>query len=596
MKIIYHKSPLRGLVVLLILSCTVFYACEQEDIADIDESQVLGDPNSLYNQINDNEQLSVFRDAAVKGGFALRLREGDDNLTVFAPSNEAFAASGINLDNLDQNTLERILAYHVLQDSLPAAQLSSGRYQTASGKFIEINTQNGVVIEPDNEAAQVVTADIGGTNGVLHIIDKVLIAPDELAQLVSNNSDLSILAEAVGRFPELGSALEGFESELTVFAPTNAAFESFLEAFPQYSSLEDVPDHVLRTLLEYHLVESELFSGELNGTVATLQGEEIETSNVLPSVNDADVNASNGVVHIIDQVLVPPSVAVLPGTVLGTAYFDPEARFTTLFEAIEKAGLRETLLAEGPYTVFAPTNEAFETADFDLDDYEAEDPALQSVLLYHVIAGSELAAADLTEGPVSAANELSFYVNLTNEGNFVNAAEIILADVDANNGIIHAIDKPLMPPVGTVVETALNDDSFSILARALEIAGLSETLGGEGPYTVFAPTDAAFTDLFNALGVASIEELSADVLRPILLYHVTAGRVFSFQVDEGVEIQTLNTEEDFIINETVFPQPDDEPDVVEISIVQPGEDSELINTNIVATNGIIHVIDKVLLP
>jgi transforming growth factor-beta-induced protein len=451
-------------------------------------------------------------------------------------------------------------------------------------------------LEPETEAASVINADISGSNGFIHVIDKVLTPPNELSQIVANNSDLSILAEAISRFPELVSAVEGFASDFTVFAPTNMAFENLLAIFPQYESLEDIPDHVLRTILEYHLVSGELFAAEVSGDIATLQGENLIAEEVLSSVSNANVNASNGVAHVIDQVLIPPSVMELPGTVLGTAYFDPEARFTTLYDAVLLSGLKETLLSTGPFTVFAPTNDAFAASGIDLSTFEANDPALQSLLLYHVIAGEEVNAAELREGAVMAANEQDFYVNLTDMGSFVNASEIVLTDVQAENGIIHAIDETLLPPPGTLVETAQASGNFSILLRALEIAGLSETLNEPGPYTVFAPTDDAFQELLNTLGVESVEDLTAAQLQPILLYHVTNNRLFSFQVNEGVEIQTLNTEEDFIINQTIFPQPDDAPAIVETSIVQPGQDSELISTDIVSTNGIIHVIDKVLLP
>jgi transforming growth factor-beta-induced protein len=581
---------------LLILCISLFFGCEEKDIAQIDPDQTLGDPNSLYNQALAVDELSTFLDAAVSAGLALDMREGDDNLTIFAPSNEAFSNAGIDLNTIDQTTLESVMTYHVIPDSLPSGLLTSGRYPTNSGKFISITTENGVVIEPNNEAAEVINADIIGSNGVIHVINQLLIAPDELSQLVASNNDLSVLNQAIGRFPELVSAVEGLDSDLTVFAPTNAAFESFLSSFPQYSSLEDVPDHVLRTILEYHLVQGELFAAEVSGEINTLQGEALVATAVLEEVSTANVNASNGVAHVIDQVLVPPSVMQLAGSVLGAAYFDPEARFTTLVDAIELAGLRETLLTEGPFTIFAPTNDAFATSGIDLGAFSAEDPQLQALLLYHVITGSEVDAASLSEGPVTAANDADFYVNLTDMGNFVNASEIIVTDVQANNGIVHAIDQPLMPPPGTVVETALSDGNFDILLRALEIAGLTETLNQEGPYTVFAPTDDAFEALLSELGVESIDNLTAAELQPILLYHVTDKRIFSFQVNEGVEIETLNTGEDFIINQTVFPQPDDAPPLVEISIVQPGEDSELLSTDIVSTNGVIHVIDKVLLP
>ena len=595
MKFLITKRLIRLTLFLTVFAC-LFYSCEEKEIAQIGADDTLGNPNSLYNQALSEDQLSTFLDAAVVGGLALDLREGNDNLTVFAPSNDAFANAGIDLANLDQNTVERIMDYHVVPDSLPASQLTNSRYATALGKFLNINIDNGVVLEPNNEAAQVIKADIIGSNGIIHIIDKVLIAPDELSQLVASSSDLSILNSAIERFPELVSAVEGFGSDLTVFAPNNTAFENFLASFPQYASLEDVPDHVLRTLLEYHLVDGELFSAEVSGNLATLQGEDIVASSVLNKVTNANLNASNGVAHVINEVLVPPSVAELVGTVLGPAYFDPEARFTSLVEAVDQAGLRETLLSDGPFTVFAPTNDAFEAAGFDLGNFESEDPELQSILLYHVIAGAEVDAASLTEGAVASANESNFYINLTDMGNYVNASEIVVADIQADNGVVHAIDKPLMPPPGTLVETAQASGNFTILLRALEIAGLSETLNEPGPYTVFAPTDDAFQALFNVLGVESVDELNAAQLQPLLLYHVTNNRLFSFQVNEGIEIQTLNTDEDFIINQTAFPQPDDAPAIIETSIVQPGQDSELISTDIVSTNGIIHVIDKVLMP
>ena len=239
----------------------------------------------------------------------------------------------------------------------------------------------------------------------------------------------------------------------------------------------------------------------MTGELETLQGENIVAANIAPNLATTDINASNGVAHVINTVLVPPSVAELVGTVLGTAYFDPEARFTTLVEAVDQAGLRSTLLAAGPFTVLAPTNDAFEAVNFELGDYEENDPALQSVLLYHVIGGASVNAAGLVEGALTMANDEQSYVNLNDAGSFVNASEIILTDLESANGIVHALDAPLMPPMGNnIVQTAVGNASFSILAEALTIAGLTDTLATAGPFTVFAPTDAAFEDLFTDLG------------------------------------------------------------------------------------------------
>lgn len=603
MNYLLRHFSLGTLVCLLAIFLLTLSSCEEEDIAQIDPGAVLGDPNSLYNQVQNNASLSTFLEAAEKGGFTLALREGEDILTVFAPSNEAFAAAGINLGNLNQSALERILNYHIITDSLPAAALMTERYQTNSGKFIDLVVDGGtVVIESNTDAAQVTTADISGTNGFIHVINKVLTPPDELARIVAGNADLSLLNEALGRFSDLRSTAERFDANLTVFAPTNAAFEDFLAQFPQYESLEDVPDQVLLSILQYHLVGEELFSGAVTGELETLQGENIVAANITPSLVTTDVNASNGVAHVINTVLVPPSVSELVGTVLGTAYFDPEARFTTLVEAVDKAGLRSTLLEAGPFTVFAPTDDAFEAADFKLGDYDDNDPALQSVLLYHVFSGSSVNAAGLAEGALTMANNEQLFVNLNGAGSFVNASQIAITDLVSDNGIVHAIDDPLMPPMGNnIVQRAVGNPSFSILAEALTIAGLTDTLATTGPFTVFAPTDDAFETLFTDLGVSGITELTVEQLRSILLYHVTSGRTFSSQINDGVQVPTLNPEANFIINEQRFPQPDTEegeptPDVVETTIVQPGNDAELLSTDIVSTNGLIHTIDKVLLP
>ena len=154
---------------------------------------------------------------------------------------------------------------------------------------------------------------------------------------------------------------------------------------------------------------------------------------------------------------------------------------------------------------------------------------------------------------------------------------VTTADVDVKNGVIHAIDKVLLPP--TVVDQAVDNGNFSILVQAVVKAGLVETLNGTGPFTIFAPTDAAFKDLFAKLGVSGIADLSAAQLLPILKYHVISGNVRSSQLTAG-SISTLNG-----------------PLVVTLSPAPALNGNTLIvATDVQASNGVIHVIDKVLLP
>jgi uncharacterized surface protein with fasciclin (FAS1) repeats len=187
-----------------------------------------------------------------------------------------------------------------------------------------------------------------------------------------------------------------------------------------------------------------------------------------------------------------------------------DGRFTTLATALTEAGLVETLQGEGPFTVFAPTDEAFAALpEGTLEALLADPEQLTSVLLYHVVAGEvpstevvNLDEAETVQGePVSIRTDMGSV--------YLNDAQVILPDVVASNGIIHVIDSVLLPPslqAQTIVDVAVADGRFTTLAAALTEAGLVETLQGEGPFTVFAPTDEAFA----ALPAGTLEALLAD--------------------------------------------------------------------------------------
>ena len=171
----------------------------------------------------------------------------------------------------------------------------------------------------------------------------------------------------------------------------------------------------------------------------------------------------------------------------------------------------------------------------------------------------------------------SLYVSLDQDVTVNKDSKVIVADVDVKNGVIHAIDKVLLPP--TVVDAAIANGNFSILVQAVVKAGLAETLSGPGPFTVFAPTDAAFQALFTQLGVSGIADLTAEQLVPILKYHVVSGNVRSSHLTAG-PVTTLNG----TIAITLTPAP------------AINGNSNIIATDVQASNGVIHAIDKVLLP
>jgi transforming growth factor-beta-induced protein len=280
-----------------------------------------------------------------------------------------------------------------------------------------------------------------------------------VAELVKDNDDLSTLETALAKFPDLVSTVSG-SGQVTVFAPTNTAFENLLDAVGQ-SSLDDIPEEVLRDILEYHVVSGATLSNELsNGEVTTVGGEDITVSttggitlNGSASVTTPDVRATNGVVHIIDEVLVPPSIQPIVGTIVAPAYFNKN--FSTLIAAVKGASpaILTALLSSENKTLFAPTNDAFTAAGITtLPNQET----LDAVLKYHVIA-SEVTSSQITSGS-SNAETMNGKIYLSNNGNgvFINGtSKVVTTDIQASNGVVHVIDRTLMPPAQTIAEIAI---------------------------------------------------------------------------------------------------------------------------------------------
>lgn len=273
-------------------------------------------------------------------------------------------------------------------------------------------------------------------------------------------------------------------------------------------------------------------------------------------------------------------------TIVDVASSDPQ--FSILVQAVTKAGLGSTLSSSGPYTVFAPTNDAFNALFSQLgvngiEDLSAE--VLKPILLNHVLSGKNM-AADLATGYFATANNTAPGMNnvkvFINKGSsvMVDDSKVIATDVMASNGVIHAVDKVILPP--SVVNHALNNPDFSILVQAVVKAGLVDALSAEGPFTVFAPTNQAFNNLFSTLGVNGIEDLSAEQLTPILLYHVVSGNVTASQVSAG-SVPTLKEGSNISIT-------------VDGMGVKLNNNSKVVATDVQGTNGIIHAIDAVILP
>ena len=263
--------------------------------------------------------------------------------------------------------------------------------------------------------------------------------------------------------------------------------------------------------------------------------------------------------------------------------------FTTLVSALQAADLEEKLRSAGPFTIFAPTDEAFAALPAEMLD----DPDIVfDILLYHVIDGAFM-ASDISEVETLTTllgDDLIF--TLAGGEVKVNEANITTSNIAATNGVIHVIDQVLLPPdiaatrpaiaagLANLMDTVLASDELSTLVDGLAAADLLDRLREGGPYTVFAPTDDAFLDLVDASSSDLVFRLDHDPA-PFLLYHVLPGRMLLSDIRDGMTVDTLAGSA--------------------VAFVLDGEKARvnganLVTTNLRASNGVVHVIDSVILP
>ncbi len=427
--------------------------------------------------------------------------------------------------------------------------------------------------------------------------DKTVINTDPTKDIVTlaQENGFTSLAEALTK-AGLVDDLQA-EGSMTVFAPTNAAFDALLLEIGQ-TSISDIPASVLQEILLYHVVNSKVLSSEVTaGDVTTLEGTAITlatdggiTVNGANVIAPFDVEATNGIIHTIDQVLVPSSVAQFVNTVLEPAYFSDN--FTTLIAAASKAELVSTLLSTPNLTIFAPTNEAFTKSGIDPTALSKEQ--LVPVLTYHVLSTKVLSKDIPRMAPTL--NTANLYFSLVSAGNFINGStEIKMVDIESGTGVVHVIDAVILPPVGDVVETAVsissNGDFKSLVAALLRTENegngeqkLITALKGMGPYTVFAPNDMAFQALLDGNEEwTTLNDIPLETLVEVLSYHVVPARGYDKDLEGSVD---MNNELPTLLGQPI------KIDLMKLMV----NDASIDVTNVHASNGVIHSIKKVLIP
>jgi transforming growth factor-beta-induced protein len=422
--------------------------------------------------------------SAVKAADLVDTLNGTGPFTVFGPTNDAFnkLPAGTVEDLLkpeNKETLKSILTYHVVSGKYKSSDLKDGQMlKTVNGEELKISKMDGKI--KINDMAMIETSDVVSTNGVTHVIDTVLMPTNlsmkeegvmvggqmmlpslDIVDNAAKASNVTTLVAAV-QAGGLVNTLKG-EGPFTVFGPTNAAFNK-LPSGTVESLLKPENKDQLVSILTYHVVPgkykiSDLTDGQM---LTTVNGQKlsITKSNGKVMVNGStmietqDVISKNGVTHVIDSVLMPKEGVMVGGELMVPTQDIVEnavraANVTTVVAAVQAAGLVDTLKSAGPFTVFAPTNDAFKklpagTVDNLLKPENKE--TLKGILTYHVVAG-RYKISDLKDGQVlKTVNGKELKISKKDGKVMINGTSTIeTKDVISKNGVTHVIDTVLMP-------------------------------------------------------------------------------------------------------------------------------------------------------
>lgn len=502
--------------------------------------------------------------------------EGPGSFTIFAPSNEAWSALPAEiLDNLVSNVnieLLNALHYHMVDRRLLTDELKHGMTLPSMYQNLDIHVHhypNGIVTV---NCARLMQADHHATNGVVHVIDKVITAvTNNINQVVEIEESLETLRAAVAA-SGLTTMLEG-DDQYTLLAPTNEAFEKI----PQETLNRILGDpEALKDLLNHHLLRSAQCAEAIiaSNSIDTLEGTPLEvgcsgenmTLNGRAIISKKDVLATNGVVHFIDELLIPDAAKTL-------FELAKDTDVSTVIDLFRQAGLSSHLTRNESVTVLAPLNTAFKGAA------PTVDRRMTNLLQNHIIK-EQLSSKYLYHGQIlETLGGKKLRVFVYRNSLCIENACIAAHDKRGRFGTLFTVDKVLTPPVGNVMDVLKADNRFSMLVAAIQSAGLTETLNRESSFTVFAPTNEAF----QSLPQEERNKLmgNAKDLASILKYHIgdeilvsgAVGQLVRLKSLQGGRLETSSKNATLHVNK-----------------------HPVSETDIMATNGVIHAVNKVLQP
>uniref|UniRef100_A0A672YWK5 Transforming growth factor-beta-induced protein ig-h3 n=1 Tax=Sphaeramia orbicularis TaxID=375764 RepID=A0A672YWK5_9TELE len=496
--------------------------------------------------------------------------EGPGSFTFFAPSNEAWAALPTEiLDALVSNVnieLLNALHYHMVNRRLTSEELKHGSSFPSMYQDFHVHIHhypNGIVTV---NCARLIKPDQHATNGIVHVVDRVITAVSNNVQtLIDVDDDLETLRTAIAA-AGLTALLES-EGQYTIFAPTNEAFEKI----PQETLNRILGDPVaLKDLLNYHILKHmQCAESIVSGTpMETLQGTMLEvgcdgdqmTLNGRAIITRRDQLGTNGVIHYINELLIPDSAK----TLLELAEGSSVATATKLFV---DAGLSSHLTGSEPLTLLAPLDDAFKGS-------MTMTPDMRRLMTNHILK-EQLSSKSLYHGQeLETLGGLKLRVFVYRNNLCIENACIAAHDKIGRYATMFTVDKVLTPPMGTVMDVLKADDRFSLLVGAIQTAGMTELLNQQGALTFFAPTN----DAFSAIPQAELNKLmrNRQELSNVLRYHLAEGMVVSGGVGSHTRPKTLQGEK---------------LELGMVSVQKPVAEADLM-----ATNGVVHAINTIVKP
>ncbi|XP_064158290.1 periostin, osteoblast specific factor b isoform X2 [Anguilla rostrata] len=504
--------------------------------------------------------------------------EGEGSYTMFAPSNEAWELLDPEVRNaLESNVnieLYNALHYHMVNKRLLTKDMKDGLKVISMYNDLGLHINhypNGIVTV---NCARIIHGNQVSTNGVVHVIDRVISAVgNTIRDVIEVDDDLSSLktiADNSGLMDKLGE-----KGQYTLFAPTNKAFDE-LDSDVLERMMGD--KGVLKALLNFHLLNSAQCSEAIMAGTSfeTLEGHNIEvgcdgdslTVNGVKMVLKKDIVTTNGVIHLIEKVLIPDSakqVTELIGESQGT-----------FGDMVAELGLAAAMRPKEEYTLLAPVNTAF------TDDVMGMDQRLLKIILENHVLKKKFLLNQLYNGQrLESIGGKSLRVFIYRTSVCIENACMVRGSKEGTNGALHLMKGLIKPAVKTMFQILTDDGRFKMFLSLIEAAGLTDLLNQEGDFTLFAPTD----DAFEGMSQRDIALLTSDInaLRTILLYHLTKSVFIGAGLEGGVTnlMKSLQGSNLKVIS-----------DKNGLQVNTVGVD----DADVMASNGVIHIVKRLLYP